>query len=543
MLNDRDTHGRESTGVTQGEPGLDYPLVSPSENVRYLLADLNICIEKRNVTSPLRIYWLKGFGEATGDTVSSGYQPVSTHAQDIVIMDAANQVVFDSTVAGMSHETREWTDRISVTMWRHATIGTVTVVWHTAWNYNLDPVPFTYKSAFFPNAVIDERTVTILPDRLRSLTVVLDNFRRTGVEFHAGYNVSITPDYPTPVDGGRQVTRLNFVATPGAGLGLFPGCEPEPLVIRTFNGVGPTTEGDFFMSATDCYWVRRPTVVVGAGVTLPTNEVLPGSSPTSNLPHPAAGSARNLPGWPTNGSPALAHLQVGNDCIACCDCPDYVDAANYLNYVRDRYHAVGVGFETSRDQYHVNRERWLAAADCFTRYPLRVRMLAQVCPFLDIAIQFCNQTQECKTDVLMTITFTSSPGGAIAEEVPGYTFIKGGSTVPGRRTVVEERVQMTGSWPTFSAYFDAVQPSQSVYARFRLKFGNCGVATVGSSNAVPFAITGCVNATVGGRPLLVKDAETAIQNVVAEACETRTLNCPQPAGSTSNLLICACERE
>ncbi len=566
-------HGRQGIGVAQPQAGTDFPLLLPSADVRYLLADLQLTFDQPSdyadlpaFTSPFRIYWLSGFGEGDpgfqiptlGDSsswssvcvshsssVSGGSLttidclPLPKHGHDIIIVDADDHVVFDSTHPLVTYSTRTWGTRLRVITWKHPTEQTVSVVYHTAWNDNDSPAPREYPSYFFPTtAVLDERTVQRLPKRLRSLTVILDNMRHTGVEFIAGYNMLLNANTTVETDGGRRSTRVVFNASAGAGLGVFPDCTSNPLQITTLNGVLPTPNGDFFLAATGCYWLRQPTRVISeeTQAAIPEINLTPGSIPTTGLPSPLAGTTKTAPGWPHEDDPRYAHLQIGNDCAPCVDCPDFVAAALYLNDTRDRYHRTGKQFEGARDLYHANRERWLSMAGCLNRRPLRLRLLPQLCPFLDVSVQFCNQGGDCQTNVELQVDFTTSPDGATATEVPGFTFITGARNKPGRVTPLTDRYNMGDAWPSFTAFFDVVQPGQSVHARFRLLFSDCGL-----DGNVPFAITGVLTATVNGNALMVQDPDIPTDLIAATTTDTQTLACPIGPNATINYLTCACE--
>lgn len=587
-----DTHGRQGIGVAQPQSGVDYPLVRPSADVRYLIADLQLQFDDPGMyegvpfTPPFRLHWLYGVG-CTGpdaackisssslsqssmsgsmgissESLSSAYDGdvldidfCPTHAQDLTIVDSEGRVVFHSPEAAEFYS-RAWGARLHVYEWRDPRLGCCLLAVHTKWPVSQsDFVPAHYPLNFFPiDATLDERTIFRLPKRVRSLTVVLDNLARTPVNFVAGYNMELVTQAPNDtVDRGlRHVTQVRFNATPGAGLGIFPGCDPQPLVIRRINGQPPTDLGDFYMAATDCYWIRQPTRLLSTNPreTLPQISLPPGNVPTAGLPDPAAGTAKNLPGWPTNDDPRYAHLQIGNDCEPCCDCDDYVAVGRYMNRTRDKYQVLGERFEDIRDLYHENIARWLQARECFHRRPLRIVLQAQLCPFLDVVIQFCNQSDECRLGVELVVDFTTSPVGGIGEEVPGFTFITGAQSKPGRRSTKTERYEMGGAWPQFSAYFDAVNPGQSVHAKFRLRFADCGLAEQSSSlsmssmgaaaipgaGMVPYAVTGVLTGTIDGNPILVYGNENGSESsgmlVEASAEDTDTLNCPAGPGST-----------
>lgn len=576
------SHGRQGIGVVQPQSGTDYPLIQPSDDVRYLIADLQLTFDDPGrydgepFRPPFRVHWLYGVGcegdelscsstssmslsSASVGDVDAEFCPL--HAAEITIVDADDRVVFHSPLADEYME-RDWGDRLHIYEWRDNRLGCCLLTVHTKWTLDLNPVPRYYPTNFFPDdATLDERSWMVLPKRVRSLTVVLDNLARTAVDFAAGYNMELVPEGPVTTEF-RRVNKIKFNATPGAGLGIFPGCEPQPLYIRRINGVGPTTAGDFYLAATDCYWVRQPTSVVSTDprLTVPRISRAPGSIPEENLPDPDAGTSKELPGWPPDDDPAYAHLQIGNDCKPCCDCPDYVDAGNYLNRIRDQYDRLGIEFENTRDLYHANRERWLAARACIHRRPLRLFLQAQHCPFLDVAIQFVNQTGECLTELELTVDFTTSPQGAEGTEVPGYTFISGASKRTGRRSNKTEKYKMEGVWPQFSAYFDYVDVGQSVNARFRLRFEDCGELPGNSSlssmsgdsegGKIPVSVTGVLTGTnkgesvkvIGrGGEILSSSSFSSGMLVDASDTDTETLNCPPDDGESFQQPACCDE--
>jgi len=547
------THGRQGIGIVQPQSGTNYPLVYPSEDVRYLLADFYMSFDQPSdydptatpFLPPFRIHHLSGFG-CGPPTVSIGesipddgmssqslssmsatpfniedYTPVPVNPHDIVIVDSLGQIVFDSTDDDITHGSRLWGERLRIVTWQHPSDVVVSLTYHTKWDHIEDcPTPREYPSYFLPEAAqLDERAVERLPKRIRKVTVVLDQFEQIGLEFVSGYNMRFNREPTLAEDGGRRSTRVVMDATPGLGLGIFPGCEPDLLVIRTINGVRPTDHGDFYMAASGCLWVRQPTTLLSENPrkTLPNTDLSPGNEPDDNLPDPGAGLTTAAVGWPVDER--FAHLMVGNDCTACCDCQDYVDVANYLNSTRDNYQKLGNKVQNLRNIYHENRERWLAAALCVSNRPLRVRILPQICPFLDVAIQYCNQTNECQRDVELKVNFETTPSETSAEIVPGFSFIKGASRVPGRATGATERYNIAGTYPEFTAYFDAIWPNQSAIVRFRLNFANCGL-----DEELPYVVTACLTATVGGEAVKLQGDEASDEPI--KVTDTQTLNCP-----------------
>ena len=91
---------RQPIGVNQPPSGgTNYPFVRPSEDIQYLLGDVYLSYPDDSYTYeyPLRIEWLYGFGTAPV-TPPAGY-PTPTHTHDVIIKDANDVTVFDSTLA------------------------------------------------------------------------------------------------------------------------------------------------------------------------------------------------------------------------------------------------------------------------------------------------------------------------------------------------------------------------------------------------------------------------------------------------------------
>ena len=542
--------GRFGIGVAQSHEEHDYPLVLPSEDVRYLLADVYLSLDDPGwdgslplFQPPFRIYWLYGFGcepapfpiPAAGGSASwssvcsesaqatPGCMPIPVNAHDIVVVDAENRIVFDSTVMGVTYSARDWGDRLRIVTWQHPTDACCTVVYHTAWPPDETPTPRNYPVYFFPqNATLDARTVEQLPRRLRSVTVLLDRVQELGMEFRAGYNMKLTTKEVTR--GLRKATQVIFDATPGEGEGKFPDCQPDQLYIRTINGVPADKHGGFTLTAKDCYWVRRPTRLLSTSPrqTAPETSLSPGNIPTPNLPAADAGTSKNAAGWPANLQ--YADLQIGNDCGPCADCDDYVAVADYMNTVRNQYKSVGQTMESARDTYHANRTRWERYAACITDRPIRLRMLPQICPFMDVVVQFCNQSSDCLRDIELAVTFETNPA-TVGTIMPGYTTAVGVDRYEGRVTGGIMRYKMGGGWPTYTAFFETVMPFRAVSARFRLRFPNCTTST---------AITGTATGTREGSPILLSDGTPA------SVSGTWTLDCPITEESVVNLLQCTC---
>jgi hypothetical protein len=131
--------GRKGIGVTQPISGTDFPLVEPSEDVRYLLADFQLdypdpadydsAVEA--FKPPFRLAWMYGFGcdpstipansssslsESLGSESTDEFPPIPTHGIDIVVFDDDGRTVFDSTTAE-DFTARDWGPRLRIYNW------------------------------------------------------------------------------------------------------------------------------------------------------------------------------------------------------------------------------------------------------------------------------------------------------------------------------------------------------------------------------------------------------------------------------------------
>lgn len=477
-----DPRGREGLGVVQPNGGIDYPLVAPSDDIRALLADFFLSYEDpstfdggRPFTKPFSIDWLYGVGNTVNAPDAA---PTPTHAVDIVVRDAEARTVFDSTTA-TSFRQYVWGDVYKIFEWSDA-VQVCRLVVHTAWPPTGDITPHEYDLHILPdNGELDNRTLARLPKRVRSLTVVVDEIgAAANVDLLAGENVNLTAAAPTLTDGKRRETVVTFDIEPR---GEYSDCGEKVTYLSRINGVGPDNAGHFMVAADGCYYFRRPMAVVS-------------TSPRRVVP------AIEL-------SPLAGHLRFGNDCGPCCLCGDFVDTALQMNRLGDAYKAIGDTVMSARELYHENRDRWLASLACRQETPLRLVVLAQGGPFIDIVGQYCNQSQQCKTDVVMTFVLVAVPSTTDVSVVCASTRIW---TSEGAAPYT-----MAGSFPSYQAYWDSVEPGSSVKVQFRLQFPNGGM----DEDGVPYAITTGLTAVVNGETLAASASAAATLSTGTTECD------------------------
>jgi len=486
------TLGRRGVGVIQPQSGLDYPLTSPSADVRYLIADMDLSYDDpgdygapNQAEPPLRIKYLYGVGTNDNTHAASFFDSVA-HAADILIVDNADRVVFNSVTADNFSST-PWGTDYHLYSWGGDT-ATCSLLVYTTWPENDDEMRQYDKRLAPTRAIIDPRATYRLPKHVKSLRVETDGTRLGGhVNFKNGFNTEITNDGTTTVDYVVN-TNVTLAATAGIGEGKYDTCGDESATqdkaITTINNVGGL-RGDFLIGATDCLWARKQTIPLDDGY---------GPAPADE----------------SNG-----HIMMGGDCQECCKCSDYVDLALKINQFQSQYVNIGARVKDIKDYHEQNIQNWVDERDCGTQRPLRLLLVAQRCPYMDVVLMVCNPCTTCLFSNTLQVALTPSGVSAHAELVTGYTALFS-STVNGRPVAVTRATD--GASTVFTVQFPVIKPSDSAYIRFRVKFD------VKNEYAVSGLLTGTLT---DGSPILtgcdIDEDQAARTN--AEATATQSLYC------------------
>ena len=474
--------GRSGLGVAQPQSGLDYPLVAPSNDMQYLIADLHLSYddageydpETPKAAHPLRIKYLYGIGCV--ENTPTGDFPVSVHAADIVIVDAQNQIIIDTNTEDVAFNASAWGVDYRIYEWKTAR-AVCRLVAYTTWpnddNQQIDDdTRQQYDKYLIPaDARLDERAVYKMPKRLLTLRV------RNGNAVSPRYNASVTVvnGYNTEIAASTQETKnfrnntkINFSAVAGTGLGRYGNCGGSVSVpITKINGLSGNN-GDFRLSGTDCLWVRRPVSVAVE------------------------------PPYAVNPS-ATAHQQIGADCSPCCGCDDYVDTAKYMNDTSYRYKLIGQRADNVRTEHENNIARWLDQRACSVQRPLRLFLVPQRCAYMDVVMMLCNPCATCIAQSRLTVTLDVS-GDLVAlpeQQTPVQVTpsLECGHTAmyaPGIRGGAMG-ITVSSDGRNYTAVFPQIAAGASAYVQFRVKFSQLDdtqTPPVETRARGPYVITG-----------------------------------------------------
>lgn len=491
--------GRRGVGVVQPQSGLDYPFVAPSEDVRYLIADLSVVVDDPGlydttlipVQAPFRIKNLYGIGCFENTQPANFIAPA--HEADILVCDVNGRTVFSSVEPDTSFSKTNWGTDYKLYSWKNK-LGVCNLLVYQTWAIT-DASQRHYNKYLEPqNGLLDARAVYVLPKRILSLRVgtLPDAERIKGqVVFKNGYNTEITAGQETTANFFVN-TPITFSANAGSGLGRYSTCgdDPEPATqpIKKINGIS-IENGDFLLAATDCMYVRRPTKKIGGVVS--TDDY-------------------------TDNGVLVRPLDIGANCGACCDCQDYVDLARTINQYRSQYANIGTRVNDVKQIHEQNIQKWIDERSCGLQTPLRLLMVAQRCPYMDIVLMVCNPCADCLYSKELQLELESPTGiGAYAEVVAGYTAMFA-ANINGRPVPVDSEV--VGSKTRLTVQFPVIKNSDSAYVRFRVRF------SVKSEYAVTGRLTGKL---LDGTAILSGCADDPAQTprIAAEALATQALYC------------------
>lgn len=436
----------KGTGVSPF--GDHYPFILPSAEVRHVLSEAHISVLVPGFTPPLRIVWMHGFDtqlppragiahvEDGSSTVpiSGSALPVytPTHAADVVIRDAADQVVFNST---------------AVTDYRGAAIGsrlyahdwidqgaTVRLVQHT--RFPDDGYAHSVASTVTPiDGRLDPRTSTQHPTGLGGFFVDDIGFNLVNT-FIPGYNVDIAVGEET-IEDLRRTRVATLSAKPGGGVGRAPGCAEASDVVTRFGGASADSTGAFALDADDCYYVR-PDVTIALGV----------------------------------ATPEPGRILIGNDCGPPCSPEDYHALQTSLLALWARLQAAATKAIEARDRLAEGARRWAEVADINSTDALRVAAFAHNYRYLEVSVAVCHRSDTCLTNALIEFVVTELVGGGTVRDItvdPYATFISlaDGTESPYALAVV---APAPGTHGRYFATWSKIPPKSGGRIRFRLNF-------------------------------------------------------------------------
>lgn len=526
--------GRRGIGVVQPESGIDYPFVDPSDDIRELVANVTLILDCDNDEDwikfqkpPFRILFVSGLGCCARFEEEGGGRP------NIVIVNRDNEEVFNATDEDDAYlpaltSTPQYT-LTTTTDYRYFT-------WFSKWSYcklvayNSWPETAEDKRNYYFNlsptrATLDGRAVTVRPRSVKKLFLrwpatqcepaqrvdLFEEFGSTNIKFKSGYNVALETARQRNILGVN--TEITISATGGSGLGKYNNCsgtenftsivydsrndveQPEPIdppppPIVSLNGV-TTTRGDSLLLLKDCLWLKKPITIDCDRLIPPPEE----PAPVDPCAPPEPEEEQDITQFPCiedeDGNrtkiarladPALAgHAKIGGDCVPCCECKDYTETALVMNAYASQYNLIGQRATNVKDIHEQNVQKWRDVQSCSLNNPLRLLLVAQRCPYMDVVMLVCNPCSDaCLKVKQLTLTLTN-PANAVAVFQPGYTALFS-SDVNGRPVPID-----TTTPNQFVVNFAEIKRGDSAYVRFRVKM------TVASEYAITGTLTGVLD--------------------------------------------------
>ena len=430
--------------------GTNYPFVrQPPDTSRFLLGDLWLAYDDDNYKLPFKVTELRGF-----DSIPTAINS----RQNVVIKDADNRTVFDTSVTGVRFTQRAWGVNLSVLEW-YKDGSVLRCTHHRSWPA-WAPTRTTPSVLSGLNLELDPRTYCRLPKRVKSIRIGLTKIKGDLI-FSEGYNVGLTTETPRRTEGGRSVRRVLIDATPGNGLGRAPGCDSTDTIVRKIAGVGPNAGGDLSIDAPGCYRAQRPTTVVTASPRT-VAPALPVGDSASYLPTPA------LP-YSLDATALAAAIQLSNDCKPCCTCEDYVDTNKGALRIEQAYRDFAARAQTAAAHQKTAIERWEAQRECRLIQPLKLVVQGEANNGLYVAGLHCNMTRGCTSTLVLRVTVQSFRSGEPVTlndvKIRCPETYRTGTDTRG----AEVRTVPSGEWPVYDFYFDTSDPQATSRFRARIK--------------------------------------------------------------------------
>ena len=452
---------REPIAVDQPSGGgMLYPFTATTPFTG-LVADMAIGYSDNtcNFAQPFRLHWLYGGGDEEAPSVPI----VPVNPVDAVIRDRNGNVVIDTRTAE-HYRADDWAARITVHTWHSTAEGWILrISLHMGTPPDYPPISFlNYIES--SSAWLDERVCERRIPHLQSLAMeAAPGTKATGeIELRNGFNTFWETSVEASVDGGRRQTVFTLHASPGDGNGKFgPPCDDQEFLLRTINGVAPDAAGNFILDNDRCL---RSEIPVHAEL--------------------------------VDGLAMLDHtIQLFDDCDQCCTCDDYVRTYEGIRRLRDRYANLVSRTIAARDLFIANLDRYNSQAACRAQDRLRISV-QPLCPDeINIAIGFCNTTDECLSGLVVPINFAyldqagdNEPGSEPPTPLTATTVYGAG----GDPTIVCESVfregqandnptygavvpsrqlyRLGGAYPYFYAIWERVNPGALAVISFRLLF-------------------------------------------------------------------------
>jgi len=441
------TRGRQPIGFNQPPGGgTNYPFVTPSSDIQYLLGDFFVCFDDLLDTFeyPLKVSWLYGFG-TNPVSPPSGY-PTPTHTHDVIVVDANDVTVFDSTQAD-TFTSSTWDNRLRILEWK-ADDKVLRCTQHYEWTAEdiRDGQSKVYDDYIEPqDGTLQADTWYKMPKRVSSIQVGLTNVRGTAVALKEGYNMQLTEgsavniaDIEIPrfgfttqkdlVAGKRLSNRISLSAVPGAGLGVFPGCVGTETELKTINGVRSSDYQNFTWDSEGCIRNQRPVGLVSAD------------------PREFSYASVALP----SAEEAASAIEMLNDCQNCCQCTYFAQTYQGLKRQWFLYKDVATSAEAARDGYSTSRDRWIEQKSIREADTLRLYVRQDGDCKISWGLAHCNASKCCLVNVQIRLIWLYYRDGVLEQPtIAGYDC---------QKTEIDGSAQCSGPEP-FVLSYDAVGAS------------------------------------------------------------------------------------
>jgi hypothetical protein len=380
-INNRDPLGRYGIGRNQNKLVRDYPIWNPSPDIQYLIADMWVVLNSvrfaaNRLGTSYKLRWLWGFGDGPAQPSDPIYGYAGTHDKDIELQNNLGSTLLRTSVAPTGNivlfTERQLSNRLSLVRWQLGGYYDIGIIYHTAWNDDIELAPQEYSRSLFPvsaklfgGIVTMESTIGLyVKDGTRVVNVT---------EMQHGFNTTVVKGSSTNPRGDT----VKITAGAGLGEGTISACGDNGIV--SINGAKPTTDGRFDIKGIACMSVSAPNLVQT-------------SVPITN----------------TTTLVSQHAVHINDDCKKCCDCEDYNEVSTALRQLSLWYSAISQEATTIHTGYASVLAQWKALVACLL-YPVKLKLTLQTCPTFNLAMRIYNDSQDAWRDLVLDLYFFFPP--------------------------------------------------------------------------------------------------------------------------------------
>ena len=439
-------------GVGVNASGYHFPFIREVPEAKRLFADMYLGHTIKAAVLPLRVSSITGFTQPAISSASFSDSD-SPFRAEIIVVDGNDNTVFNSTNADR-YRFSPWSDRLAIHEWISDS-AVCRVVQHTGQNDLEDVIEYPDHQTL-TGAVLDERVSEVWPSSITRI-IADGNILTEDIELVGGFNFSTSLASTDVTFGSPRVNSIFLSAVAGSGLGRPPGCADANdgnSLIKTINGTGPKTIGQFTFETDGCVQFKRSGTTASAASY---------SGIDKEITFDTANS-----------------LKAVDMCLPCCSCDDFINTYRGLKKIYNKFLKIGDDAKKLASAEDDVITRWKSQKSLRESWP--VKLLTSTYKLKDsscikITLGIGNHSKDCRGEFTADINFKPPPlqdgsdSCVVGFVNPDTVFIYDENGYNATKYALE------GSWPDYTARWSAVNSMKHAKIKFDMTFSRPVITT------------------------------------------------------------------